>query len=83
VANGCYVVAVNRVGVEESIQFFGGSFVADPQGQILHKSSHEEEEIAIVDVDLEAIDEVRCHWPFFRDRRIDSYADLQKRYLDE
>jgi N-carbamoylputrescine amidase len=83
VANGCYVVAVNRVGLEESIQFFGGSFVADPHGQVIHKAPAEAEEIAVVDVDLEAIDEIRCNWPFFRDRRIDSYGDLQKRYLDE
>lgn len=83
VANGCYVVAVNRVGVEESIQFFGGSFVADPHGQVVHKAPAEVEEIAVVEVDLEGIDDVRCNWPFFRDRRIDSYGDLQKRYLDE
>lgn len=83
VANGCYVVAVNRVGLEESIQFFGGSFVSDPQGQVIHKSPTEAEEIAVVEVDLEGIDDVRCNWPFFRDRRIDSYGDLQKRYLDE
>lgn len=82
VANGCYVVAVNRVGVEESIQFFGGSFVADPHGRVIHRSPCEGEEVSVVEVDLESIDEIRCNWPFFRDRRIDSYADLQKRYLD-
>lgn len=82
VANGCYVAAVNRVGLEESIQFYGGSFVADPYGRIIHKSPSEGEEVSVVEVDLESIDEIRCNWPFFRDRRIDSYADLQKRYLD-
>ncbi|MEZ5278348.1 MAG: carbon-nitrogen hydrolase [Opitutaceae bacterium] len=82
VANGCYVVAVNRIGLEESIEFFGGSFVADPHGQLLHKSPHDREEVAVVDVDLESIDDVRCNWPFLRDRRIDTYGDLQKRYID-
>ena len=82
VANGCYVAAVNRVGLEESIQFFGSSFVADPYGQVIHKASAEKEEVSVVEVDLESIDEIRCNWPFFRDRRIDSYADIQKRYRD-
>jgi len=81
VANGCYVVAVNRVGLEESIQFFGGSFVADPLGRVVYKAPFEKEEVSVVEVDLDSIDEVRCNWPFFRDRRIESYADLQKRYL--
>jgi N-carbamoylputrescine amidase len=82
VANGCYVVSVNRVGLEESSQFFGGSFVADPHGQLLYKGSHEEEETAVVECDLDYLDDVRCNWPFFRDRRIDSFGDLQKRFID-
>ncbi len=82
VANGCYVVAVNRVGLEESSQFFGGSFVSDPYGQLLYKASHEEEETAVVECDLDCLDDVRCNWPFFRDRRIDSFGDLQKRFID-
>jgi N-carbamoylputrescine amidase len=83
VANGCYVAAVNRVGLEESIQFYGSSFVADPYGRVIHRSPSEGEGVSVVEVDLESIDEIRCNWPFFRDRRIDTYADLQKRYLDQ
>ncbi|TVR51112.1 MAG: acyltransferase [Puniceicoccaceae bacterium] len=83
VANGCYVAAVNRVGLEESVQFFGGSFVADPHGQLLAKGSSDREEILLVECDLGYLDDVRCNWPFFRDRRIETYAGLQKRFLDE
>lgn len=88
VANGVYVVAVNRTGFEESpdknegIQFWGQSFVANPYGEIIKKASEDKEEILIVPVDLDMIEEVRTVWPFFRDRRIDSYQDITKRFID-
>ncbi len=87
VANGAYVASVNRVGHETGgttgpgIEFWGGSFVADPSGQVLAKAGREEETL-IVPCDLSQVDVVRTHWPFFRDRRIDAYGDLTKRYLD-
>jgi N-carbamoylputrescine amidase len=87
IANGCYVAVPNRVGHEApdggpGIEFWGQSFVADPSGQIVAKASESEEEILLVDADLDALDTQRTHWPFFRDRRIDAYGDIQKRYLD-
>ena len=87
IANGCYVAAPNRVGLEapdggEGIEFWGQSFVADPSGQIVGKASSSEEEILIVDADLAALDTQRTHWPFFRDRRIDAYGDIEKRFID-
>ncbi|GAB6071741.1 carbon-nitrogen hydrolase [Venenivibrio stagnispumantis] len=88
VANGVYVVAVNRTGFEESpdknegIQFWGQSFVANPYGEIIKKASEDKEEILVVPVDLDMIEEVRTVWPFFRDRRIDSYQDITKRFID-
>jgi N-carbamoylputrescine amidase len=87
IANGCYVVAVNRVGHEApdggpGLDFWGQSFVADPSGQILKKASVDKEEILLVQVDLDAVDTQRTHWPFLRDRRIDAYAEITKRYLD-
>lgn len=89
VANGCYVVAVNRVGHEklvkgsDGIKFFGQSFVVDPAGQIVVRGSTKREENLIVEVDLAQIDLTRTHWPFLRDRRIDAYGDILKRYVDE
>lgn len=87
VANGLPVVTVNRVGYEPDpsgvtggIQFWGGSFVAGPQGELLHKSSHTEEELAIVDIDMERSENVRRIWPFLRDRRIDAYEDILTRF---
>jgi N-carbamoylputrescine amidase len=86
IANGCYVAAVNRVGFEPSIagglEFWGRSFVADPQGQILAKAGGDEETL-IVPCDLAQVDVVRTHWPFLRDRRIDGYADLTRRFIDD
>ena len=83
IANGVFVVAVNRVGKEEEgIEFWGASFVADPNGNILARASHDREETMIVECDLDRIDSVRTHWPFLRDRRIDAYGDLTRRYLD-
>ena len=88
VANGCYVMAVNRVGYEKSpdgnegIEFWGQSFVSNPYGELLVKGSVDKEENIICEVDLSIIDSVRTTWPFFRDRRIDSYQDITKRFID-
>jgi N-carbamoylputrescine amidase len=83
VANGCYVAAVNRVGVEEETEFWGQSFVANPYGEIVAKASPSDEEILMVPCDIKAMEDFRRIWPFFRDRRIDSYADLTKRWRDD
>jgi N-carbamoylputrescine amidase len=89
VANACYLAAVNRVGFEpapelrEGIDFWGQSFVADPNGVVLAKASAAEEQILVVPVDLDLMDEIRAGWSFpFRDRRVDSYSGLTKLYLD-
>jgi N-carbamoylputrescine amidase len=82
IANGVFVVAVNRVGIEAGIEFWGASFVADPNGNVLARAAHDKEETLIVECDLDRIDVVRTHWPFLRDRRIDAYQDITKRYLD-
>ena len=86
IANGVYVCAVNRVGHEGApppggIDFWGGSFVADPGGRILVRAGTGEE-VLTADVNLAKVNESRTHWPFLRDRRIDAYADLTQRYLD-
>lgn len=83
IANGLFVGAPNRVGVEGEIQFWGGSFVADPYGNVMEKASHESEQNLIVECDLSLINTARTHWPFFRDRRIDAFADLQKRWCED
>ncbi len=87
IANGCYVAVPNRVGHEapdggDGIEFWGQSFVADPSGQIVSKASSSAEEILVVEVDLDALETQRTHWPFFRDRRIDAYADITRRLID-
>ena len=86
VANGCYVAVVNRIGHEklagQGIEFWGQSFVAGTSGEILAKASVDQEEILIVPVDLAAVDDTRTHWPFLRDRRIDAYGNLTKRFVD-
>jgi N-carbamoylputrescine amidase len=86
IANGCYVAAVNRVGHEKltgrGIEFWGQSFVAGTSGEILAKAGARKEEILIVPVDLGKVDETRTHWPFLRDRRIDAYGNLTKRFVD-
>ena len=82
IANGIFVGAANRVGTESSLEFWGASFVADPAGNILHRASHCDEEIVMVDCELDQIDVTRTHWPFFRDRRIDAFGDLTKRWID-
>ncbi len=82
IANGLFVGAANRVGIEDTIEFWGASFVADPSGNILHRASHIAEELVIVPCELAQIDDTRTHWPFLRDRRIDAYGDLTKRFID-
>jgi N-carbamoylputrescine amidase len=82
IANGVFAVAVNRVGREGEICFWGQSFVADPFGRVLARASATEEEILVVECDLNAIERVRREWPFLRDRRIDAYSDLDKRLRD-
>lgn len=83
VANGVFVVAVNRTGVEAEMNFWGGSFVSGPFGEILYQASHDREEIRVLGMDLRRIDEIRVHWPFLRDRRIDTYSPILNRFLDE
>jgi N-carbamoylputrescine amidase len=85
VANGIHVVSVNRVGLEQNgaMKFWGGSFVANPFGRILFQASHENEETHVISLDLNKTDSYRTHWPFLRDRRIDSYQPITKRYIDE
>ncbi len=87
VANGCYVAAVNRVGLEQPVggdglEFWGQSFVAGTSGQILAKAGLHAPENLLVEVDLEKLDVTRTHWPFLRDRRIDAYGGLTQRFLD-
>lgn len=85
VANGLHVVSVNRVGFEQNgaMKFWGGSFVANPLGRVLFQASHDKEEVEVVEIDLNRTDSVRVHWPFMRDRRIDSYSAITKRFIDE
>jgi N-carbamoylputrescine amidase len=93
IANGVYVAGVNRVGHEQGdvlgnrmdgpgLDFWGGSFLADPFGRIIAKASHNAEEILLGEIDLHLIEETRRNWPFLRDRRIDAYAPIAKRFLD-
>ena len=82
IANGVYVVVVNRVGREGKLTFWGQSFVADPFGRIIAKASADKEEVLVVDCDLSKIDETRQNWPFLRDRRIDFYTPLSSRFLE-
>ena len=96
VANGLPVIAVNRVGFETvngeekpytpeepGIRFWGSSFVAGPQGELHYRASENEEESLVVEIDLDHSEQVRRWWPFLRDRRIDSYSDITRRYIDE
>jgi len=80
IANGMFVAAVNRVGTEDGLEFWGGSFVADPFGAIIARASNEAEETLVVECDLAQIEETRRNWPFLRDRRIDAYQDLTRRF---
>jgi N-carbamoylputrescine amidase len=83
IANGVFVVSVNRTGREQDMNFWGGSFIADPYGELLFQASHENEEVHVEELDFGKIDEVRVHWPFLRDRRIDTYGPILNRYIDE
>ncbi len=85
VANAVHVVSVNRVGMEQNgaMKFWGGSFVSNPFGTLLYEASHDKEELHIQELDLRETDRYRTHWPFLRDRRIDSYQPITKRYIDE
>ena len=89
IANGLPLLAVNRVGFEcspdqpdDGIEFWGGSFAAGPQGEMLAEASHETEDIIVIDIDCARSEQVRRIWPFLRDRRIDAYGDILKRYRD-
>jgi N-carbamoylputrescine amidase len=93
IANGVYVAAVNRVGIEHGdvsgnratgagIEFWGGSFLVDPFGRIIAQASQDAEEILVGEIDLGLIEETRRNWPFLRDRRIDAYEPITKRFLD-
>ncbi len=87
VANGCYVAAPNRVGLEtpiggDGIEFWGQSFICDPSGEILEKGPADAEAIVLAEIDLDAVDTQRTHWPFLRDRRIDAYGEITQRLID-
>lgn len=89
VANGLHVISVNRTGYEpdpsgqtDGITFWGNSFVAGPQGEILYQASNDREEVQIVEIDMKRSEQVRRWWPFFRDRRIDAFGDITKRFID-
>ena len=88
IANGVYVAAVNRIGHEiivpgtPGLEFWGSSFICDPQGVILAQGSTDKEEVVMAEVDLNHIEDIRRNWPFLRDRRIDAYGDIQKRIID-
>ncbi|MCL4401259.1 MAG: acyltransferase, partial [Acidobacteria bacterium] len=86
IANGIYVAAVNRVGFEGppecGLEFWGGSFVADPFGRVVARASHSAEEILVAECDPRQIEETRRNWPFLRDRRIDAYGPITRRVID-
>jgi N-carbamoylputrescine amidase len=92
IANGCYVCAPNRIGHEhilvdgkpvskDGIQFWGQSFIAQPNGQVIKRASIDREEILVADCDLAKVEFARTHWPFLRDRRIDAYGEITKRFI--
>ncbi len=81
IANGVHVVAVNRTGREKDMIFWGGSFVSNPFGNLLYEAPHDQEDIHVVEIDTAQSDFYRTHWPFLRDRRIDTYQPLMNRYL--
>ena len=83
VANGVYVVSVNRVGRVADQQFWGGSFVSNPFGSLMYLASHDQEEVKVVELDLDKTEYYRTTWPYLRDRRIDSYQPITKRLIDE
>jgi N-carbamoylputrescine amidase len=85
IANGVHTVSVNRVGFEQEgkMKFWGGSFISNPFGTVLQQASHENEEVLVVEIETDKSDSYRVHWPFLRDRRIDSYSPITKRFIDE
>jgi len=85
IANGVHVVSVNRVGLEQNgaMKFWGGSFISNPFGSIIYQASHDNEEVSVTELDLEKTESYRTHWPFLRDRRIDSYQPITKRFIDD
>ena len=94
IANGVYVIAANRVGHEQGdilgdraegagLEFWGGSFIADPFGRVIVQASHSEEDVLVAEIDPALIEETRRNWPFLRDRRIDAYGQITQRYLDQ
>jgi N-carbamoylputrescine amidase len=80
IANGVFVAAVNRVGAEGDLEFWGNSFIVDPFGEVIARASGKDEEVLIAECDLAQIEQVRRNWPFLRDRRIDAYSDLTRRF---
>lgn len=88
IANGVYVCSVNRIGFEQpvkeqaGIEFWGNSFICDPQGVVIANASSDKEEAILAEVDLKHLETIRRNWPFLRDRRIDAYGDITKRFLD-
>ncbi|MBZ0256100.1 acyltransferase, partial [bacterium] len=88
IANGVFVVSINRIGLEKpnaespGIEFWGGSFICDPFGVVLAEASSDQEEILYAEIDPSRIEDVRRNWPFLRDRRIDVFGDLAKRFSD-
>ena len=83
IANGIHVVSVNRTGQEGEMNFWGGSFISNPFGTLLYEASHQNEEIHVQELNLTKTNEYRIHWPFLRDRRIDTYAPITERFIDE
>jgi N-carbamoylputrescine amidase len=85
VANGVHIVSVNRVGLEQNgaMKFWGGSFVSNPFGSLIYKAPPDKEEVGVVEIDTSKTDSYRTHWPFLRDRRIDSYQPITERFIDE
>ncbi len=95
IANGVFVAVVNRVGHEDGnirgnrapsgqgLQFWGGSFICDPFGGVIAEASHDQEEILVADIDLKLLEEIRRNWPFLRDRRIETYAPITNRFIDQ
>jgi N-carbamoylputrescine amidase len=92
IANGVYVAVPNRVGFEtgnirgnqapgKGLEFWGGSFIADPFGQVIAEASHDKEEVLVAEVDLRRLEDVRRNWPFWRDRRVDAYAPITQRFM--
>jgi N-carbamoylputrescine amidase len=83
ISNGVFVAAANRVGAEGDLEFWGNSFISDPFGQVIAEAAHQDEAIVLAACDRSRIGFYRSHWPFLRDRRIETYGDLQKRFIEE